>query len=240
MLTETLIKQVTNLKQQGLHRQRKLANSCEGVSFSSSDYLSLTQESSLKKAFQKGFANYHSGSGGSMVICGYHASHRDLELAFSEALEVDDALLFSSGYAANLGIVALLARLNAQIIIDKGAHASFYDGLRQNGCDYSRFLHNDFEHLIPILKSKTLNPAVITESVFSMSGQASELGQLSAICNNFKAECLVDEAHAFGVLGKEGLGAVVQHGLTQDQIPLRVIPFGKAFAFQGAIVAGRG
>ncbi|MBA3535232.1 MAG: aminotransferase class I/II-fold pyridoxal phosphate-dependent enzyme [Tatlockia sp.] len=240
MISFTIEHYLEEIKKQGLYRQRMLVDSFEGINFSSSDYLSITQEPDIKNAFQKGFDNYPSGSGGSMVICGYHPSHRALEKAFSEALEVDDALLFGSGYAANLGIVSLLAYFNAKIIIDKGAHASFYDGLRLNDCNYSRYLHNDLPNLSLKLQANSINPVVITESVFSMSGQATNLRQLSDLCIDFAAGCIVDEAHAFGLLGPQGLGAVLQHGLSQNQIPLRVIPLGKAFGFQGAIVAGKG
>jgi 8-amino-7-oxononanoate synthase len=175
-----------------------------------------------------------------MVICGYHASHRALEQAFSEALGVDDALLFSSGYAANLGIISVLTQFNSHIHIDKASHASFYDGLRLNDSHYSRYLHNNLEHLGSKLELKPINPVVIAESVFSMSGQATNLQVLTELCLQYQADCVVDEAHAFGVLGPEGLGAVMSYGLSQEQVPLRVIPLGKAFAFQGAIVAGRG
>lgn len=235
----TLIKYRAQLQEQGLYRRRMLVEN-RGINFSSSDYLSLTQEAAIAQAFQKGFANYPSGSGGSMVISGYHASHRELERAFSEALAADDALLFSSGYAANLGIVSLLARLKSHIMIDKAAHASFYDGLRLSAAHYSRYLPNNFDNLALKLGSKLTNPVVITESVFSMSGEATHLGQLAKLCLDFAADCIVDEAHAFGVFGPQGLGAVLQYDLSQRQIPLRVIPLGKAFAFQGAMVVGRG
>ncbi len=240
MIDFAIQQHLSELKRKALYRQRKLDQGLRGTNFSSNDYLSLTQTPAIKKAFQKGFEKYPTGSGGSMVICGYHSSHRDLELAFAKALEVDDALLFSSGYAANLGIVSLLTEFNAKIIIDKGAHASFYDGLRLNDSDYCRYLHNNLSSLRTKLEQNGLNPYIITESIFSMSGQATDFAQLVELGLNYKASCIVDEAHAFGLVGPQGLGAVLQYGLNQKQIPLRVIPFGKAFGFQGAIVAGKG
>ncbi len=271
MINQALIDHVSQLKQHGLHRRRMLANIAdrEIVNFSSSDYLSLTTEPLIRHALQKGFANYPTGSGGSMVVCGYHPIHRELEQAFAQALGVDDALLFSSGYAANLGVISLLSHFNAHLFIDKGAHASFYDGLKLTKASYSRYLHNDLNNLTDkllsekmltreprIRSSKTLssysrgktrgerslgtqNPVIIAESVFSMSGQATNLREIVALCANFGAECIVDEAHAFGVFGQQGLGAVQQYHLSQHEIPLRVIPLGKAFALQGGIVAGR-
>ena len=244
MISSVLKEYSTQLKQKGLHRKRMLAGSVEGsvlINFSSNDYLSLAENADISAAFQRGFANYPSGSGGSMVICGYHPIHKDLERAFSDALNADDALLFSSGYAANLGVIALLAKAKAQVFIDKGAHASCYDGLELAKANYSRFLHNDFESLAGKLQSaQAKHPVVLTESVFSMSGHASNLSELRAICGHFNADCIIDEAHAFGVLGPQGLGAVAEHGLSQQDIPLRIIPLGKAFAAQGAMVVGQG
>ncbi|MFA5960280.1 MAG: aminotransferase class I/II-fold pyridoxal phosphate-dependent enzyme [Tatlockia sp.] len=240
MLKDQLVQGIALLQQKGLHRKRQLVE--RGlVNFSSNDYLSITEEPALQKAFAKGFLNYPSGSGGSMVVCGYHPMHRALEQAFSSALAVDDALLFSSGYAANLAIIALLRSFKTHVIIDKGVHASFYDGLKTTGSPFSRYFHTNLDDLRSKLKAcEPQNAAVITESIFSMSGQASNLLDISQLAHHFKADCLIDEAHAFGVLGPEGLGAVMGYGLTQKEIPLRIIPFGKALGLQGAVVAGSG
>lgn len=243
MISQSLIRYSRQLQQQGLHRKRMLAGCFEDsavINFSSNDYLSLTAEERVKKAFQRGFANYPSGSGGSMVVCGYHPIHSELEKAFAQALGVDDALLFSSGYAANLGVIALLARFEGHLLIDKASHASFYDGLKLAKAKYNRFLHNDLDNLAVNLQQVASNPVVVTESVFSMSGQTACLAELARLCAGHKAELIVDEAHAFGVLGPQGLGAVAQHELTQKEVPLRIIPFGKAFASQGAMVVGQG
>lgn len=242
MINDALVEHLAQLKQDGLHRRRLLNRFDDRslINFSSNDYLSLAEELSIREAFQRGFANFPSGSGGSMVICGYHASHRELEQAFAQALGVDDALLFSSGYAANLGIISLFAHFNSHFLIDKGTHASFYDGLRLANGDYTRYLHNDLNHLAKKLQTCPVNPVIITEAVFSMSGQITDLLELSRLGATYGADCVVDEAHAFGVFGEEGLGGVKLCGLSQHEIPLRIIPLGKAFAFQGAIVAGRG
>jgi 8-amino-7-oxononanoate synthase len=238
MISQTFIAHSCKLRQEGLYRQRILGDDSK-INFSSNDYLSLTEDQRVKLAFQRGFAKYPAGSGGSMVICGYHPIHKELEQVFSQALDADDALLFSSGYAANLGVISLLAKFAAHLFIDKTAHASLYDGLRLTDANYSRFLHNDLQNLAGKLQSHPHNPVVITESVFSMSGQATNLHELMRLCTAYEVDCIVDEAHAFGVFGPQGLGAVVQYGLTQKEIPLRIIPFGKAFAAQGAIVVGR-
>ena len=242
MITEALIAETGRLKREGLHRKRMLASHSQHgqvINFSSSDYLSLSNEPYVKKGFQKGFTIHPTGSSGSMVVCGYHPIHRELEQAFATTLQTDDALLFSSGYAANIAVISLLTRFDADLFIDKAAHASIYDGLRLAQATYSRFLHNNLQDLALKLKAPCQNPVVLAESVFSMSGQTTDLGEMIALCKRYNAECLVDEAHAFGVLGPEGMGAVMQYGLSQEDVPLRVIPLGKAFAAQGAVVVGK-
>ncbi|WP_035917857.1 aminotransferase class I/II-fold pyridoxal phosphate-dependent enzyme [Legionella fairfieldensis] len=237
MINSRLIDHTARLKEQGLHRKR-LSVYDDWLNFSSNDYLSLSLDSRISNAFQKGFADYPSGSGGSMVVCGYHGIHKELEQAFAKALKVDDALLFSSGYAANLAIITLLSQFETHLLLDKALHASFYDGLRLTNVRYTRYLHNNLQNLALKLQKRPSNPVVITESVFSMSGQMTNLHEMTTLCATHSADCLVDEAHAFGVWGREGLGAVVHYGLSQRHIPLRIIPLGKAFAAQGAVVAG--
>jgi 8-amino-7-oxononanoate synthase len=194
----------------------------------------------MKSAFQTGIDRYALGSGGSMVVSGYHASHHDLERGFSEALGVDDCLIFSSGYAANLSVIGLLAHFNAHVLIDKMVHASIYDGLKSVNCKYQRYLHNNLVDLRLKLQSVSKNIVLVTEGIFSMSGELAPLGAIAELAKNQIEGLIVDEAHAFGVLGKEGLGAVFHHDLTQETVPLRIIPLGKAFASTGAIVAGQG
>lgn len=239
MIAAAVTHYLLQAQQMGLQRQRCPIDS-KLINFSSNDYLSLSEDKRIQAAFQKGFANYPSCSGGAMVICGYHAIHQELEQAFAQSLGVDDALLFSSGYAANLGVISMLTYFKSHFFIDKSVHASIYDGLKLSAASYERFLHNDINDLAKKLAYLPLNPLVVTEGVFSMSGQIAPLKQMAKICNSNKARLVVDEAHAFGLLGKEGLGAVQLHGLTQAQVPLRVIPLGKAFAFQCAVVCGRG
>ncbi|KTD23437.1 8-amino-7-oxononanoate synthase [Legionella lansingensis] len=241
MLNDLVVDYCNQLLKKGLYRQRRLAPEIdEGIlNFSSSDYLSLTQDPRIKQAFQRGFQKYPSGSGGSMVVCGYHTIHRELESTFAQRLGADDALLFSSGYAANLGVVSMLARLGAHLYIDKCIHASFYDGIRLSRPSFTRFLHNNLQDLQEKLAAIKPNPVILTEGVFSMSGQMVSLEKMKTLCENVKAELIVDEAHAFGVQGHQGLGAAHYHQLTQKEVVLRIVPFGKAFGCQGAMVVGR-
>ena len=236
MLINALKQHAITLKEQGLHRDRGVGLADKGVvNFSSNDYLSLTMDPHIKKAYQHGFKHYPAGSGGSMVVCGYHATHKALEAAFSEALGVDDCLLFPSGYAANLSVIALLAQFDAHILIDKGVHASIYDGIRLSTPSYSRYLHQNLADLAIKNEKSPTTTVIMTEGTFSMSGQSAPLRDIAKLGR----QMLVDEAHSFGILGREGLGAVMAHQLTQDEVPLRIIPLGKAFAASGAIVAGQ-
>lgn len=265
LLTNKLHEYSSTLLQQGLHRQRRVSGADGGViNFSSNDYLSLTSDSRIKKAYQQGFEKYPAGSGGSVVVCGYHATHHALEKAFAEALNVDDCILFSSGYAANLSVMGLLARFDTHILIDKSVHASIYDGLQLSRAHYSRYLHNNVVNLAAKIAKvcsplntmprglstgsnnlvESLGPedvrqaciAIVTEGTFSMSGQFAPLKEIAQLGHDL----LVDEAHAFGILGPQGLGAVMQHQLTQAEVPLRIIPLGKAYGASGAVVAGHG
>lgn len=227
---------LSTLKDNGLYRERLLKT--EGIDFASNDYLSLANCQSLRKAYQKAFLNYPLGAGGSMVVCGYHPIHHKLEDAFCESLGVDKGLLFTSGYVANLAVTALLKRENVTTFIDKSIHASVYDGLALNQVAYQRYPHQAYDRLLLLLNNQTFSQnAILIESVFSMTGHRAPLQKLVEMAPD--APLIVDEAHTFGLYGKEGLGCVFEASLGQDSVPLRVIPFGKALAGQGAVVVGK-
>lgn len=239
MISALLHKQIQELRQQGLYRSRIVDDELlKDVNFSSNDYLSLRQDERIKQAFQRAYSKYPAGSGASLAAGGYHSIHQELEQTIAKALGVESALLFNSGYAANLGVVALIARLNCHMLIDKAVHASVYDGIRLSNAGYTRFIHNNVEDLAKKMIGVN-NPVVVTESIFSMSGQQSPLGEISMLCETHDTACIVDEAHAFGVMGPGGLGAVAHHKLHQNDVPLRIIPFGKAMGSHGALVAGK-
>ena len=211
------------------------------INFSSNDYLGLTKDSRLRKAYQEGFDLYPCGSGASPVVSGYYPSHQALEGAFAEALSADEALLFSSGYAANLALTMMLASLDAHLLIDKRIHASIYDGIALSKVSVTRFPHQNVSRMKSLLKAGIQRPILLTEGIFSMSGEIAPLDQIMTVCHQASDQvyCIVDEAHSFGVIGPHGLGATAHYSLTQQDIPLRVIPFGKALAGQGAVVLGR-
>lgn len=230
-----------DLNQKGLLRVRKLPQQLtqKTVFFDSNDYLSLSDDARLKQAYQHGYQHYPTGSGASPLLSGYHANHRAIERAFAELMQVDDCLLFSSGYAANSAITALLGRIKTSCLIDKGIHASVYDGLFLSQVSYERMLHNNPDDLLHKMKVNPQHAVLMTEGIFSMSGQIAPLSEYAPICTQHQAVLLVDEAHSFGVIGEQGKGAVVHHRLSQNEVPLRMIPLGKAFAAQGAVVVGQ-
>lgn len=241
MISHALGVQIAELKQQSMYRERYIVDELHcSYHFSHNDYLGLRAHPRLQKAFSKGFSLQCAGSGASMTVAGYSRVHQALEQQFADYLNVDSALLFTSGYCANLAMMMLLGHLSCQVIVDKGVHASIYDGLMLAKCSFARFHHNDLNDLSKKLALKTLNPIVVTEGLFSMSGQQAPLTSLMSLTASHQAACIVDEAHAFGVLGPHGLGSVAAHKLSQEAVPLRMIAFGKAMGFQGAIVAGQG
>jgi len=224
---------------QGLFRKVSLLPNTDGFyNFSSNDYLSLTDDKKVNKFYQDGYIKYPTGSTGSIVISGYTSAHADLEKQLSVMFNVDGCVLFSSGYMANLSVVSLLKNLSAKLLIDKSVHASIYDGIKLNNIEYERYLHNDLDNLqkkINICQKSDL--VVLTESIFSMSGQVSDLLSIKKIIQD--TPLIVDEAHAFGVIGEKGLGSVAEAGLNQEDVPLRIIPLGKAGAGYGAVVLGK-
>ena len=239
-ISQKLTDYLTTRKQQGLYRTRMISNPQEKyLDFSCNDYLSLVDDPRVRAAYRDGFERYPAGSGGAMVLCGYHPTHRLLEQNFAQALGVDDCLLFSSGYVANLSVVSLLGHFGLHVLMDKAIHASIYDGLGLANANYTRFLHNDLNDLQQKLVQCTGPVAVLTESTFSMSGLQPPLSEMAAVLKGTDASFIVDEAHGFGVMGPQGLGGVVAAGLHQDDVPIRVIPFGKAMGGSGAIVAGK-
>ena len=229
---------LTERKKQGLYRKRMLPQeSVACLDFSCNDYLSLANDAQVRAGYLEGFANHAIGSGGSLVLCGYHPAHRMLEQSFAKALGVEDCLLFSSGYVANLSVMSLLLKFGLHPIVDKAVHASIYDGLSQTS--YTRFFHNNLNDLQQKIEEISGPKVIITESTFSMSGLHAPLAAMSALAKEHDAYFVVDEAHGFGVLGPQGLGGIAAANLSQTEVPLRIIPFGKAMAGSGALVAGQ-
>jgi len=209
------------------------------INFSSNDYLNLGTHPDVKTAFIKGVEQYGVGSGSSSLISGFYQPHHVLEEAFAEFFGVKRAILFNSGYHANLGILTALCTAKSVILADKHCHASLIDGMRLARAKFFRFKHNNFDHAETLLKKYAFYPRiVVTESVFSMEGNISDIKSLAALSRQHKALLFVDDAHGIGVLGKHGRGIYEYFDLAKNDIACLSFPLGKAFGSTGALVLG--
>lgn len=210
------------------------------IDFSSNDYLGLRFDEELVKAFCVGVRAKGLGSGGSPLVGGYDMATAEVERQFATWVGAEQALFFSSGYVANLSVFSALFTENTQIFIDKACHASIYDGLTLGGvlAACKRYSHQNFTQLSALLSNSSAHQKVIVaEGIFSMTGTQVDLRALVELKRKHRALLIVDDAHAIGVVGKDGRGSstLVEPG----DIDLVICPLGKAFAMQGAMVAGR-
>lgn len=208
-------------------------------SFISNDYLGLAQHPALKKALCAAAEKYGSGSGASHLLGGHSAPHQQLEEELAAFTGRERALLFSTGYMANLGVLTALLQKGDCVLQDKLNHASLLDGGLFSGADFRRYLHSDInsleKHLTRCADKKVL---VATDGVFSMDGDIAPLPELAVLCQQHQALLMVDDAHGFGVLGKNGAGSCEHFSLSQNAVPILMGTFGKALGSFGAFVAG--
>ena len=201
-----------------------------GIDFCSNDYLGLGRSA---PAFN---LQGHGGSG-SRLISGDRLEYHDLESRIAAFHQAPAALVFPSGYAANTGLLSCLPQRTDTIFYDALIHASLRDGIRLSTARSHAFRHNDLSQLEERL-SRCPGPAiVVTESIFSMDGDQAPLPKLVELCQAHQAVLVVDEAHSVGLFGDRGAGLVAELGLA-DQVPIRVVTFGKAFGAHGAAVLG--
>ena len=211
------------------------------LNMSSNDYLGLASNENLRQSFLQQYAdNFPSfTSSSSRLLTGNFPVYTDLEQFIAQRFQRESALLFNSGYHANLGILPALTTTKSLILADKLVHASMIDGIRLSQCEFFRYRHNDYEHLKSLLEKnagKFDRTFIVTESVFSMDGDVADLNYLAQLKTQFPNTYLyVDEAHAIGVYGKNGLGIAEQANVIAD-IDLLVGTFGKALASMGAYV----
>lgn len=208
------------------------------INFSSNDYLGIASHPFLKKAFIQGVQQYGVGSSSSALVSGYYRSHHLLEDKFAEFLNRDQAILFNSGYLANIGVITSLVRRNDKILADKLCHASLLDGMRLSKAKCQRYLHNDIQHLDALMSKQEKIKLTITESIFSMEGDISPIDQIAKITTWHQSLLMVDDAHGTGVLGRHGRGICEYYELSQKDVAYLIVPLGKAFASMGAVVSG--
>ena len=209
------------------------------IDLASNDYLDLARHPLLIEAARRSLETDGVGSGGSRFITGSRTIHQKLESKLAEWLDRDMVLLYPSGFQANLAAVLALTDRHTHVICDRLIHHSLLVGIKASGAKLIRFKHNNLSELERLLKkSRQSNspkqPLVITESLFSMEGTTAPIKEISRLCINYDSKLLIDEAHAFGVMGPEGRGE--SFGLKE---PISIISgtFGKAFGSGGAFLA---
>ncbi len=241
--------QLLQHKNNALHRKRHIlnlknsltvdVNQQKAVVFCSNDYLGMAAHPQLINAMKEGVDRYGVGGGSSQLVAGHLAVHHKAEEAFADFLKRDRALLFSTGYMANLGVISALTNKNDVIIADKLVHASLIDASKLSSAKLIRYPHcNNSQLEKQLIKYKAQQKLVVTDSVFSMSGDIADLNVISKLSQLHYATLMVDDAHGIGVLGSSGAGATELFDLPQTQCPVLVCPLAKAFGVMGAIVAG--
>ena len=209
------------------------------LNFCSNDYLGLSQHFAVVSALQDAAARDGAGATGSQLVCGHHALHAELEREVADWLEVPRALLFDSGYAANLAVVQALLGDDDVCVQDRLNHASLIDAARLAGCRLRRYPHADVEGALRQLRSMPEAAAMlVTDGVFSMDGDVAPLRELAIAARVQQALLYVDDAHGVGVLGPGGRGSVAAARLDSTAVPLRLVTLGKALGSHGALVAG--
>ncbi|MFC1631703.1 8-amino-7-oxononanoate synthase [Candidatus Omnitrophota bacterium] len=212
----------------------------EFIDLSANDYLGLSRHPHLLTAAKKALAQYGVSASASRLLSGDLTIHHQLEEQLAVFKGKPKALVYNSGYQANLGIISALCRRGDVIFSDRLNHASIVDGILLSGARLFRFDHNDSGHLEFLLKrerNKFNQALIITETIFSMDGDKCPLKEISALKHRYNCRLLVDEAHATGVFGRSGAGLVEQEGLNQ-QVDLIMGTFSKALGSFGAYIAG--
>ncbi|WP_413043019.1 8-amino-7-oxononanoate synthase [Pseudomonas sp. YJ42] len=208
------------------------------LAFCSNDYLGLASHPEVIRALQQGAERWGVGGGASHLVMGHSTPHHQLEEALAEFTGRPRALLFSTGYMANLAAVTALVGQGDTVLEDRINHASLLDAGLLSGARFSRYLHNDAASLAKRLEKATGNTLVVTDGVFSMDGDLADLPTLCATAKARNAWVMVDDAHGFGSLGQTGGGIVEHFGLGIADVPVLVGTLGKAFGTAGAFVAG--
>ena len=232
----------------GLYRQRQVAHSPqmparrfdEGgrLTFCSNDYLGLANHPALVEALAEGARRWGVGAGASHLLAGHTAAHHALEEELAVAVGRPRALLFSTGYMANVGVLTALLDRQATAFSDALNHASIIDGLRQSRAQVRVYGHAEVGALAAQIEASAGKRLIVTDGVFSMDGDIAPLPALARLAARTGAWLMVDDAHGFGVLGPEGAGSVAQAGLGVDDVPVLMGTLGKALGCFGAFVAG--
>lgn len=231
-----------------LYRQLPLLESPQGpevvvdgqrlLAFCSNDYLGLANHPEVIAAWQAGAERWGVGGGASHLVVGHSTPHHQVEEALAELTGRPRALLFSTGYMANLGAITALVGQGDTVLQDRLNHASLLDGGLLSGARFNRYLHNDPASLASRLEKAVGNTLVVTDGVFSMDGDVADLPALAKVARARGAWLMVDDAHGLGTLGAQGGGIVEHFGLGLEDVPVLIGTLGKACGTAGAFVAG--
>jgi 8-amino-7-oxononanoate synthase len=217
------------------------------LAFASNDYLGLANDPRVVEAAQRAASTYGVGAGASHMVSGHMVPHHDLEDALARFMCMDSALYFGSGYAANLGMLTSLAGRGDNIFADKLNHACLNDGALLSRANFKRYPHGDLAKLRTQLAvsassaPKGARNLIVTDAVFSMDGDIADIPQLLKLAVEFDALLVIDDAHGFGVLGKNGRGTMEHFNLLSHPARDRIVymaTLGKAAGVYGAFVAG--
>jgi 8-amino-7-oxononanoate synthase len=244
----SLQRELDQRKTDGLLRQRRLLDSPQAehivaneqpyLSFCSNDYLGLANRPELIAAMQKAAGDSGVGSGASNLITGHHRYHDALEKQLAAFVELPAALLFSTGYMANIGVLGALTGRGDAIFADKLNHACLNDGAYFSHAEFQRYPHNDVAALEKLLQASTAKHKLIAaDAVFSMDGDIAPIPEYLALCEKYDAYLYLDDAHGFGVLGEHGKGSLNHFKVKSPRI-IMMATLGKAAGVAGAFVAG--
>ena len=242
-------KSLSTIEKAGWYRQVKTINSPPGamieiegrslINFASNDYLGLAADQHLKQAAIEAINHYGTGSTGSRLLSGHRQLHHDLECAIAQLKQTEDALVFSSGYLANLGTITALVGVRDLILADEYNHSSLKKGAVLTGGKVINYKHcdlADLEQKLSANRASYRRCLIITDTVFSMDGDICPLPEILDLGETYEAMTLVDEAHATGVMGKEGGGCVEYFNCT-DRAPIQMGTLSKALGSLGGYVA---
>ena len=246
-----LPRRLRELEARGLYRRRRELQGAQGrevmvdgrrlVNFCSNDYLGLAADPRIAEAFKAGIDRWGVGAGASHLVCGHSAAHEALEAALAEFTGRPRALLYSSGYGANVGVINALLSVGDFVFEDRLNHASLLDGGWISRAAFAWFEHRDSAHLESELAAVTGRGGrrlIVSDGTFSMDGDACRLDELIAVAGRHRAWIMIDDAHGMGVHGAAGAGLVDPGRYGTAEVPVLVGTLGKAFGTAGAFVAG--
>ncbi len=209
------------------------------INFSHNDYLSIATDPRVRQAFIEGVDKYGFGSGSAPVVSGYYAPHQEFEQQFAEFIGFDRAIVFNSGYHANLGVITTFAKRDSMIVADKLCHASMIDGAILARAKLLRYIHNNTMQAEDLLlRAASKSKLLLTESVYSMEGDIANINALAKLAKRYDSGLIIDDGHGIGWLGEQGKGVCDYAQLNQNDLTCVTMPLGKAFGGVGGIVVG--